>query len=188
MPRYVLMSYNIEHMNKMFENNAVKARYRDRAGKIAEVILSINPHVLGICEAANAPEEHEHFIDNYLPGSGYRLAHGRSRGGQNLVFYYRDPIRVVSVDDAYSFYNPWVEDIDDDGLSERHKWERRPLEAVFEIGDGGPRFRCILVHTKSKGVFSVVDFHNFQNIALANRKRLVGQAHKLRKRLASGPG
>jgi endonuclease/exonuclease/phosphatase family metal-dependent hydrolase len=57
------------------------------------------------------------------------------------------------------------------------------VEVVFEIGSGGPRLRIILVHTKSKGIFSVVDLHNFQKIALANRKRLVGQALKLRSRL-----
>jgi len=145
------------------------------------VIGAVNPHVLGICEAANAPEEHGFFIENYLPG--YQLACGVSRGGQNLVFYYREPFRLVAVDDAFSFYEPWEADIENDGLKEVHKWERKPLEAVFEIGTGGPRIRFIMVHAKSKGVFSVVDLCNFQKISLANRKRLLGQAIKLRERL-----
>lgn len=183
MPEFTIMSYNIEHMNLMFENNVIKSRKRARARKIAKIIQDINPHVLGICEAANSTDEHEHFIENYLPGSGYQLAQGASRGGQNLVFYYRDPFRVVSVDDAFSFYEPWIADIEGDGLKEQHKWERKPLEVVFEIGSGGPRLRIILAHTKSKGIFSVVDLHNFQKIALANRKRLLGQALKLRSRL-----
>jgi hypothetical protein len=103
MSEYIIMSYNIEHMNRMFSNNQIKPQYQERAQKIAAVIQSINPHILGICEAANAPEEHAHFIENYLPGSGYQLAAGSSRGGQNLVFYYREPFSVVSVDDAFSF-------------------------------------------------------------------------------------
>jgi endonuclease/exonuclease/phosphatase family metal-dependent hydrolase len=177
------MSYNIEHMNKMFENNAVRPNQDTRAQHIASVIQGISPHVLGICEAANAPQEHQHFINNYLQGTGYQLAHGISRGGQNLVIYYRAPFTEVSVDDEIAFYNPWDADVEDDGLKERHRWERKPLEVLFEIGQGGPRVRIILVHAKSKGVFSVVDLHNFQKIALANRKRLVGQANKLRSRL-----
>ena len=183
MPEFTIMSYNIEHMNSMFENNTIKPSEKQRARKIAKVIQDINPHVLGICEAANLPEEHRYFIDNYLSGSGYQLAQGVSRGRQNLVFYYRLPFSVISIDDALSFYGPWEADIDDDGLKERHKWDRKPLEAVFEIGSGGPQLQIILVHTKSKGIFSVVDLHNFQKISLANRKRLVAQALKLRNRL-----
>ena len=183
MPEFTIMSYNIEHMNLMFKNNIIKPSKRQRAQKIAGVIHDINPHVLGICEAANSPDEHKHFIDNYLPNSGYQLANGVSRGGQNLVFYYRHPFSVISIDDAISFYKPWIDDIEKDGLKEQHKWERKPLEVVFEAGVGGPKLRIILVHTKSKGIFSVTDLHNFQKISLANRKRLVGQAFKLRNRL-----
>lgn len=183
MPKFVMMSYNIEHMNKMFKNDTVKPSKTERAGSIAQVIQNISPHVLGICEAANAEAEHEHFIDNYLLSSDYDLAHGKSRGGQNLVFYYRDPFSLVSIDDAYSSYEPWIADINKDGLKERHKWERRPLEAVFEIGPGGPQVRVILLHTKSKGIFDVVDFQDFQKISLANRTRLLGQALMFRDRL-----
>jgi endonuclease/exonuclease/phosphatase family metal-dependent hydrolase len=177
------MTYNIQHMNKMFENNAIKPSQQRRAQKIAKVIQDIQPHVLGIVEAANAPEEHQHFIENYLSGSGYRLASGVSRGGQNLVFYYREPFSVERVDEDLSFYDPWEEDIDEDGLKERHRWERKPLEVVFKIGANGLRLRTILVHAKSKVVFSVVDLYDFQKISAANRKRLMGQALKLRRRL-----
>ena len=183
MSQFTVMSYNIENMNQMFENNAVKTNKRQRAQKIAGVIQKIDPDVLGICEAANSPDEHDHFIDNYLTGSGYKLACGTSRGGQNLVFYYRDPFSVVSIDDAFSFYDPWIADIEDDGLKEHHRWERKPLEVLFKIGGNDAQLRIILVHAKSKGVFSLVDLHDFQKIALANRKRLAGQAIRLRERL-----
>jgi hypothetical protein len=183
MPEYVIMSYNIEHMNKMFENNIIKDSEKARAEDIAKVIQGVYPHVLGICEAANSEAEHNYFINNYLAGSGYKLANGTSRGGQNLVFYYRDPFTIESVDDAISFYEPWSEDIEEDGIKERFEWDRKPLEAVFKIGQNGPKLRIILVHTKSKGVFSVVDFANFQKVSLANRKRLVAQALKLRQRI-----
>ena len=98
MPQFTIMSYNIENMNQMFESNQIKPNEQQRAQKIAEVIQGIHPHVLGICEAANAQEENQFFIDNYLQNSGYQIAQGTSRGAQNLVFYYRDPVSVDAID------------------------------------------------------------------------------------------
>jgi exonuclease III len=182
MPEFVLMTYNIEWMNRMFSNGQIKDSKKAQAESVATVIERIQPHILGICEAANETAEHEHFIQEYLNGD-YSVCMGASRGGQNLVFYYRDPVDVVSVDDEISYYSPWTVDIDEDGLDERHKWERKPLEVVFGLGQGGPQLRAILVHTKSKIVSSVVDLHNFEKISLANRKKLVAQATHLRARL-----
>ncbi|MEW6718580.1 MAG: endonuclease/exonuclease/phosphatase family protein [Chloroflexota bacterium] len=183
MAKYTLMTYNIQHMNRLFANAAVKPGEAKRAEGIAKVIQKVNPHLLGICEAANDPQEHRNFIENYLPEMGFQLAQGVSRGAQNLVFYYRQPFSVLSLDENHSYYDPWHSDTDDDGLEENYHWERRPLEATFEITPGGPKLDVLLVHTKSKGIFTVVDFQNFQKIALANRKRLVAQAIKLRSRL-----
>jgi hypothetical protein len=176
------MTYNIAWMNRMFQDGQVKEGKREQARSVSEVISRIHPHILGICEAANQKDEHEHFIRQYL-SNDYSVCMGTSRGGQNLVYYYRDPVHVVSVDTHISHYGPWTIDIDDDGLDERHKWERKPLEAVFELGQNGPSFMAIFVHAKSKIIASVVDFHNFQKIALSNRKKLVAQAEHLRSRL-----
>lgn len=183
MPTHTIMSYNIEHMNNMFSNGRVKQSEEARARRIAEVITRRDPDLLGICEGANAREEHEDFIARFLPNSGYQVALGTSRGGQNLLYYHRDPFRLVSIDESGNSYNNFVADLENDGLKEQHRFERKPLEAVFEIGAGGPRVQAILVHTKSKGIFDVVGFHRFEEISLANRKRLAGQAFKLRARL-----
>lgn len=184
MPNYTIAAYNIEHMNRMFENNTIKASQVNRANDIAAVISRINPHVLAISEAANDPAEHQHFIDNYL-GGNYQVVNGTSRGAQNLVFYIRAPFQLVSVDEAINFYEPWNVDIDDDGVKERLKWERKPLEAVFSIGagNGAQRIRFILVHAKSKGVFDVVDLARFQILSQGSRKKLIGQAVRLRERI-----
>ncbi len=182
MAEFSLMTYNIEWMNRMFQDGQVKESKREQAWSVSEVISRIRPHILGICEAANQRDEHEHFIRQYL-NNDYSVCMGATRGGQNLVYYYRDPVHVVTVDSHMSYYGPWTIDIDDDELDERHKWERKPLEAVFELAQNGPRLMTILVHTKSKIVASVVNFHNFQKIALSNRKKLVAQAEHLRSRL-----
>ena len=183
MPEYSIMAYNIEWMNNMFAQGVIKPSQNQRAQSIASVIQKIGPSILGISEAANDPGEHQHFINHYLPGAGYQLAHGTSRGAQNLVFYYRSPLNVVSVDQSSGYHAPWSDDIDEDKISERFKWDRKPLEVVFRIGSGGPELRVILVHTKSKGVFDVVDFHQFEKLALANRKKLLAQARRLRSHL-----
>jgi len=183
MPQHVIASYNIEHMNRLFSNNQVKANEVQRATKIARVIQDVNPLLLGICEAANSDLEHQDFIANFLPGSGYQVVSGVSRGAQNLVFYYRDPLQVVSVDENIGFYDPFEIDIDQDGVIEKIKWERKPLEVVFQFGNNGPQFRAILVHTKSKGIFNVVDLASFEVLSLGNRKKLIAQAIRLRERL-----
>lgn len=177
-----IMSYNIEHMNRMFSGGHVAPAHDARAKKIAQVIQGINPHILGISEAASDASEHRNFIAKYLPGSGYDVAAGAGRGAQNLVFWFRPPVSLISVDDMVSFYGDWQDDIDRDGLKEALHWERKPLEAVFKVGDAGS-LRAILVHAKSKGVFSVVDLHDFEAIAQGNRKKLIGQATRLRQRV-----
>lgn len=177
-----IAAYNIENMNRMFEANQVKPSERDRARKIAQVILTINPHLLGICEAASDRSEHINFINEFLPGSGYQVAMGASRGAQNLAYWFRPPVHLDSIDEGITAYEPWADDVDADGLDEALRWERKPLEAAFHI-DGAGAFRVILVHAKSKGVFSLVDFHQFEAIAQGNRKKLIGQANHLRKRI-----
>lgn len=167
----------------MFSNNVVKPTQQDRAQETAKVITDVGPDLMGICEAANEKAEHEHFSNTYLPGSNYKVALGASRGAQNLVFYHKNLFKPVSIDADIAFYEPWDEDVDKDKLKEHHKWDRKPLEAVFEIGNAGPRIMFVLVHPKSKGVFDVVDVHDFEDISQANRTRLIGQALKLRERI-----
>lgn len=92
-------------------------------------------------------------------------------------------MELVDIDDAFDYYDEWRSDIDDDGITEISRWERKPLEAVFRYGPDGPLFRVILVHAKSKGIFDVVDLHGYARLALANRKRLAAQAARLRMRI-----
>jgi hypothetical protein len=184
MPNYTISAYNIRFMNDMFENNTIRASSINRANAIATVINRIDPHVLAISEAANDDLEHQYFINNFL-GGRYQVVSGASRGRQNLVFYIRAPFQVESVDNVDNYYDPWNVDIDLDKVTERFHWERRPLEIVLRIGQaaGAQRVRFINVHTKSKGIFDIVDLARFELISLGNRKRLIAQALRLRQRL-----
>ena len=74
-----------------------------------------------------------------------------------------------------------IEDIDEDTIDEVLRFERKPLEVLFKVN--GKELLIILIAFKSKGVFITANFHKYQSIALANRKKLYGQAKKVRERL-----
>jgi len=180
-----LMSYNIEYMKKLFSKNKIRKDSKSRLEKIASVIKSLDPHILGIVEASNKQKHHELFVNDpeFLNGR-YQIVKGEEiRGSQDLVFYYRDPFEVVEVDANIDFYAPWLEDIDDDGIQELCDFERTPLEVLFRIKGTDIRFYVILILGKSKGVFTVNDLMAYQRFALSNRKKLYAQAKKIRRRL-----
>ena len=185
MSQYTIMSYNIEYMKKLFLRNKIGSKERPRLEKIAQVIKTINPHILGIVEASNKIQHHELFInDPDLLGGEYKVVKGtENRGTQDLVLYYKDPFEVLEVDKHLDFYDPWLEDIDDDGIQELCDFERKPLEVLFRIKGTDIKFYIILILGKSKGVFSVNDLLVYQKLALSNRKKLFAQAKKIRRRL-----
>lgn len=183
MAEHVVMAYNVKWMADLFEGGVAKPDTVTRVQAIADVIKRVNPSVLALTEAANDPAANQGFIAAFLPDSGYKLAAGQSRGRQDVVVYHRPRFEVISIDDSYGYYDAWTDDVDQDGVEERLRWERRPLEVVFRVGASGPKFRLIVVHTKSKGIFDVTDLAGFQSISLGNRKKLVAQATKLRTRI-----
>jgi endonuclease/exonuclease/phosphatase family metal-dependent hydrolase len=178
--QHAIACWNIEWMNRMFTNGVVTDDNVGRAEAIASVIRRIDADLIAISEGANEPAEHQDFIDRFL-GGAYTSVMGRSRGAQNLVYYLRAPFTAVSVDDAFDVYGDWIVDVDEDGLAERHRFERRPLDLVAEVS--GHRIRFISVHTKSKGVYSIADLPRFELLSGANRAKLVAQGRRLRARL-----
>lgn len=185
MPQYTIMSYNIEYMKRLFRKNKIEESEKPRVKKISRVIRRIDPHLLGIVEASSKSRHHELFIKapEGLSGSFQYVMGKENRGSQDLVIYYRDPFEVVAVDEESGFYDPWLEDIDDDGIQELCVFERKPLEVLFRIKGTEIRFYVILISGKSKGVFTVNDLLAYQKRALSNRKKLLAQAKKIRSRL-----
>lgn len=186
-PELIMMLYNVEHMNRMFYKNGFAESEKERADAFAGIVCGIKPHILGIVEAAKKEWMHKHLIENtVLCEQGYNVARsGFDRGMHELVFYYRDPVELVSLDDSLDFYDRWTEDIDNDGIEEIFQFEKPPLEGVFRLKDTGETFMVMLVATKSKGVFVSADILRYQALAIANRKKLSAQAGKIRRRLDS---
>jgi endonuclease/exonuclease/phosphatase family metal-dependent hydrolase len=168
-------------MNSWFDRGRIKDQLSDRARNVARILAEMDADIVAICEGANSHAEHRRFLDEHLPNMGYRVALGKSRGAQNLVYYYRDSVEMKDVDDGHGYYADRVMDIEGDRVKEIAHFERRPLEATVVLPEA--EFMMILVHAKSKGVYDVADLPYYQMIASANRRRLIMQAIRLRGRL-----
>lgn len=183
---YRIASYNIENMSKIFsKTNEFSEKHRDRIKSISSTLHNLKADIIGIIEGDNKKENLEYFIANtQLSKMNYKVVKSiNDRGKHDLVFFYREPFEVVSIDDNISFYNDWSEDIDNDGIVEKLKFERKPLEVLFKNRDTGNEILIILVSFKSKGVFSAVDLYKYEYLALANRKKLYAQSKKVRQRI-----
>ncbi|MBT4288679.1 MAG: hypothetical protein HOD92_15235 [Deltaproteobacteria bacterium] len=180
-----VMSYNIENMKNLFFKGKLVSNENKKIKSLEKIITHQRPHILGIVEASDKLSHHHCFIENTdLKNLHYQVGKSNhKRGKQDLVVYYRDPLEIISIDDEIKFYDQWTEDIDHDGIKEVCEFERKPLEVLFRIKGSNIIFLVILVASKSKGVFSVSDLINHQFLALANRKRLLAQSKKIRKRI-----
>ncbi|MBN2529402.1 MAG: hypothetical protein JXR76_23645 [Deltaproteobacteria bacterium] len=180
-----ITSYNIENMRQLFRKNRFTDDTADRGNAAATTLGKIEPHIAGIVEASDRGGDHEFFLQHpALQKLNLKVAQStHRRGKQDLVMYYRDPFEVVSVDTHYAFYDPWIEDIDNDSIKEQLSFERKPLEVLFRNRHTGKALLVILVSFKSKGVFLTTDIHQYEHLALANRKKLYGQAKKVRERV-----
>ena len=180
--RYKIMSYNIEQMKDLFKKNSFNNKKTDKTVAVTDTIKAVSPDILGIVEASNKLVHHQKFNENYLKDLNYKIVKSEvKRSRQDLVFYYREPFELVSFDENVNFYDDWIEDIDEDTIDEVLRFERKPLEVLFRIN--GKEIMIILIAFKSKGVFIIANFHKYQSVALANRKKLYGQAKKVRERL-----
>lgn len=81
MNELTILSYNVQHQNRWFSSGQIIERKRKTAEAASCVIRSVQPHLVGICEAANQLTEHETFLDTYLADMEFRTALGKSRGG-----------------------------------------------------------------------------------------------------------
>lgn len=185
MNRFTVMTYNVEHMRDLFFKGDFAPDGLERLDAVATVISRTAPHLLGITEACGRETSHQRFVSHpKLNALSYNVARSKiRRGTHDLVIYYRDPLELISLDPDAHFYDDWIEDIDSDGIKELCEFERIPLEATFGVKGTTAKLRVLLISLKSKGVFAARDFVDYQHLSLANRKRQLAQARKIRTRL-----
>jgi endonuclease/exonuclease/phosphatase family metal-dependent hydrolase len=201
--------WNIEWMNDLFttddgqvafksNNTTVRGprsgnTVRQRIDDIAGVINDLGFDALVVVEGPNRVEELQHFFDNSPVQGAWSCVVQRSPRQSQCVgmavridtgLWSNNPVvQFDALDTASGAINrasdPFDYDSDDDGLVERHKFERRPLYAELTMADNA-RFRVVGLHLKSKGIFDAVEWSKWWRRADANRMRLLAQCRRFR--------
>lgn len=196
-----LCVYNIEWFDDLFEaDNSMKTTQeaQGRFGAIRDVLAVVDPDILGIVEAPNTTtttgnQDTTVKLANFGNFAGLRttsvLTGFISAGRQELAVMF-DP-NVLTVDHNPSggtktnprFDDEFHVDTDEDRIPEIYKMYRPPLEADVTVTSTGQQFKLMLVHTKSKGIFSTTDFLHWQRENERNRRKLFGEAIWIRRRV-----
>ncbi len=198
-----VMAYNIEWFDDHFEpDNSLKDNHASQSkfNGVSSVISTIDPDIVGITEAPNTTTTTGHkntveALENFASQYGLRQSRAMigfpSPGRQEIAILY-DPNVVTATHDPGGrpgtvknprFNEQFQVDSDGDKINELYKHYRPPLEAKITRTDGGEDFWLLVVHTKSKGIFSSMDRINFDRTSERNRRKLFAECHSIRKRV-----
>lgn len=198
-----LISYNIEWFDDCFaEDNSMKttAEATKKFDAVARVLAETNADVIGITEGPNTTTTTGQrntvaALEGFANAKGLRQSKAMigfpSAGRQEIAVLY-DPL-VCTVEHAPGgreghktsppFNKSFQADSDGDGIPEIYKHYRPPLEAKVTRADGKPSFWMIVVHTKSKGIFSAMDRIHFERQSDRNRRKLFAECTSIRLRV-----
>lgn len=198
-----LMSYNIEWFDKAFDpDNAMldTADARRKFDGVATVLQTIDPDLVGITEGPNTTtttgnRDTVAALEGFAAARGLRqrkaLLGFPSAGRQEIALLY-DPDKLTAVHapggQAGSRSRPRFDetfqiDSDADGIREIYRHYRPPLEAKVTRADGGAEFWVMVVHAKSKGIFSAMDRVHFDRTSERNRRKLFAECSSIRARV-----
>jgi endonuclease/exonuclease/phosphatase family metal-dependent hydrolase len=198
-----VMAYNIEWFDDHFESdNSLKTTQasQKKFNGVASVISAVDPDIIGITEAPNTTtttgeRDTVRALETFASQHGLRQSKalmGFPSGGRQEIALLYDPNVVTATHDPGGiqgsvknprFNEPFQADSDGDKIYELYKHYRPPLEAKITRADGGDDFWLLVVHTKSKGIFSAMDRLNFDRTSERNRKKLFAECHSIRQRV-----
>ncbi|MEB2775531.1 hypothetical protein SYJ56_09435 [Algoriphagus sp. D3-2-R+10] len=190
--------YNVEWMRDLFDadgNPKTTGRELMRSQQLADVIQAMNPDFLGIVEGPNtlvdgsktASNQMEIWTQTFLPNSNYKAIHGfPSAGQQELCAIYKpDKINVLFTPETKTgkrFDEPFLQDTTNRLIKEQYRHYRPPLELSILGLDNSFITRIIIAHTKSKGIFDMVDYARFEQISARDRLKLFAECMSIRER------
>lgn len=198
-----LMSYNIEWFDDHFapDNTLLSTpASQKKFDGVAAVIAGIDPDLIGITEGPNTTtttgmRDTVAALENFAAAKGLRQRRAMigfpSAGRQEIALLY-DPDTVTPKHDPGGrsghktnprFNEAFQSDSDADGIRELYKHYRPPLEARIARADGGADFWVIVVHAKSKGIFSAMDRVHFERVSDRNRRKLFAECASIRLRV-----
>jgi len=196
-----IVLWNMEWMNDLFGPNDQPAAFRpdnerpfhspgstirQRRDDLSGVLNELAPDVVLVVEGPNRTEELQLFFDQDVQGQWKTQVQPSKGQSQNLGVAVRidqakfreTPLKFHDTNNIEAFGN-FTADVDDDGIDEEYRFERRPLYVEIYPADG-KAFRILGLHLKSKGIFSAYEWSKWWQIADANRRKILAQATQLR--------
>lgn len=193
--------YNVEWMRNLFDTDGqpvTTGKDGERSRQLAAIIDAMDPDFLGVVEGPNtlvsgaktATAQLEAWSQLFLPSKVYKGIHGfPSAGQQELCAIYKpDKLKVLFtpvVDQSKRFDEPFLVDTTNRLIKEQYEHYRPPLELSLLTPDGQFISRVIIAHTKSKGIFDMVDYARFEQISARDRLKLYAECMSIRERCDS---
>lgn len=190
--------FNVQWMRDLFLPDGqpnTTGKDHERSQQLAKVISAINPDFLGIVEGPNtlvnqsktASQQLEAWLATYIPDSKLKAVHGFPSPGQQelCALYHPDKIKVLFTPETRSdkrFDEPFLVDTTNRLIKEQYKHYRPPLELSIVGLDDSFISRVIIAHTKSKGIFDMVDYARFEKISERDRLKLFAECMSIRER------
>jgi len=190
--------YNVEWMRNLFDTEGMPVTTgKDgvRSKQLAEIIGAMDPDFMGIVEGPNtlvssaktASTQLEAWTQLFIPGKAYKGIHGfPSAGQQELCAIYKpDKLKVLFTPVTElnkRFDEPFLVDTTNRLIKEQYEHYRPPLELSVLTADGQFITRVIIAHTKSKGIFDMVDYARFEQISARDRLKLFAECMSIRER------
>ena len=193
-----LTSYNIEWFNKLFEtDNTLKTDQAstDRFNAIASVLQTLDSDIIGIVEAPNTGGNQstvtklQNFANTFNLKTDKALTGFTSKGQQEIAVLFNSTKLKVAHKPGGSgtknppFNNEFRVDTDQDKIKEVYSHYRPPLEVEVTLKANNKKFRLIVAHIKSKGIFSNMDRLNWERANKRNRLKIIGEASSVRRRV-----
>lgn len=190
--------YNTEWMRNLFDENGepfTQWEAWDRSKKLADVINAMELDFLWIVEGPDtkkdgtktATAQLENWVWEFWLNENFKWVHGTPSNGQQelCALYDASKINVSSTptwdeDKENRFDKHFIVDTLDDLIEERYKHFRPPLELTIQNLEGEEFSKAIVAHTKSKWIFSKVDYARFEQISKRDRMRLYAECMSIR--------
>jgi len=190
--------YNVEWMRDLFNRDGTLKTGEEevqRSTQLANVVRKINPDFIGIVEGPDtlangtktATQQLETWVAEHNLNPNYKGVHGHPSGGQQELCAIYDSAKIdvdftPTRDRHNQFDEPFLIDTTDRLIKEQYKHFRPPLEFTVKDLAGHEFCKVIVAHTKSKGIFSAVDYARFEQISERDRLRLYAECMSIRKK------
>ena len=198
--RLKITVYNMEWMCRLFTSDGqpkTNGEDGERSSKLADIVKTIDADILGIVEGPDttvsgsktAAKQLKAWTTTHGLDDSFKAIHGFPSPGQqelcalfksNKVILKHKPEKRTT---KHPFSSPFLVDTTDSLVKEQYKHYRPPLElSILKAGTNNEIGRIIIAHTKSKGIFDMVDMVRFEQLSERNRRKLYAECMSIRER------